>query len=205
MIFLQHRAVPRQSCRAAASNTTEAQYLSFSRGNESRPFHRTLTNPARAILTPRVHRWRGNPKRQRDRPWSPHMRQPPLSRTLRAPPGAGTSRRTRAVAGRADDLVIGRLDGQESWQRGLTRRVRVIRLGELPVGALDVGQGCASRQAERAIGVGIRGHRTDGRSSGSPGARPGRDQPISSPTGASSNSAIASAPSRPCGSRIAGR
>ena len=108
---------------------------------------------------------------------------------------------------RTGDLVVGRLDGEEPRQRRLTGGVRVVRLGEPSIGALDLVEGRPSLEAERAVRIG------SGPSVGALLARARvrrpaegrRRQPISSPTGASSNSGIDSAPTRPCGSRMVGR
>ena len=107
--------------------------------------------------------------------------------------------RRRRPARPADELLVRRLDREEPRQRRLAGRVGVVGLGQPPIRALDLVERCAARQAERAVGIGVEGHRSPmvarrrvdvGRTG----------QPISSPTGASSNSATASAPTRPCGS-----
>ena len=99
-------------------------------------------------------------------------------------------------AGRAgwslDQLFVGGLDGEEPHERPAARRIRVMGLGQAPVGSLDLVERGAARQSKRAIWVGVESH---GRGS----------QPISSPTGTSSNSGTASAAVRPCGSRLTGR
>ena len=102
--------------------------------------------------------------------------------------------------------------GQEPRQRRRPGRVGVVLLGQPAIRALDLG-----RATRRAAGRGCdrdraRGHR-DGSFAPGLGRRPWsgtgvrrrrRRQPISSPTGASTNSATASAPTRPCGSSVTG-
>jgi hypothetical protein len=106
------------------------------------------------------------------------------------------------------DLVICRLDRQEPRQRRLAGRVGVVRLGQPAIRALDIGEGRPSLEAERAIRIRIEGHgwlALLGSASRAGVAAASRRQPISSPTGASSNSGMDSAPTRPCGSRMVGR
>ena len=117
--------------------------------------------------------------------------------TAAAGPPVDAARRPVQPTGQ---LLVGRLDGQEPRHVLLARRVRVVDLGQPPVGALDLVDRGAAGQPERAVRVGsmaigsmvARGRRS--------GAWPASRQPMSSPTGASSKSAMVSAPSRPCGS-----
>ncbi len=152
------------------------------------------------------------------RPWPRRRRAPAAavgsSRRV-APVGIGvprpTRRRRRSApvpdrTGPTDQLLVGGLDRQEPRQRGLAGGVGVIRLGESPVGPLDLVERRAAGKPERAIRIGVEGHDVG------PSARRAvvqagiaRHQPMSSPTGASSNSAIVSAPMRPWGSSCAGR
>ena len=132
------------------------------------------------------------------------LRSGSASQARRGPPGA---RRPRAPGVRRSELLVGRLDGEEPRDVLLARRVRVMDLGQPAVGALDlVDRG--ARVAARACGT-DRGRwpscGPDGRTAVACPASAGSDQPMSSPTGASSKSAMVSAPSRPCGSWIAGR
>jgi len=133
-------------------------------------------------------------------------------------PGAARRRRSRGswstAAGLGSrDRVVGRLDRQEPRQRRLTRGVGVIGLGQASIGPADLFERRVARQAEGSVRIGVGGHgktlrrlgrmrglRTSGRAA--PGAP--LAQPISSPTGASWNSAIDSAPTRPWGSRMVG-
>ena len=64
-----------------------------------------------------------------------------------------------AYAGvRTGDLVVCRLDGEELGQRGLTRGVRMVRLGQPAVRPLDLGEGHPSLEAERAVRIRIESH-----------------------------------------------
>ena len=119
--------------------------------------------------------------------------------------------RSTGTAVRTGDLVVCRLDREEARQRGLTGGVGVVGLRQPAIRTLDIGEGRPSLEAERAVRIRIEGHGLAGapgsagraRSSASRWER--RRQPISSPTGASSNSGMDSAPTRPCGSRMVGR
>ena len=74
------------------------------------------------------------------------------------------ARRRPAAAGREPPAtlgqhLVGRLDREESRQRRLARRVRVIRLREAAVGAANVVERRAGREAKRAVGIERLGHR----------------------------------------------
>ncbi len=150
-------------------------------------------DPARAGARPRAARRSRAP----GPPAIGSMRRVRACRVSRRWPGRRPRHRLRRPL--VDELFVGRLDREEARQRLRPGGVRVVLLGELAVGALDLVEARPARQAERAVRIGRGGHAmcSDPR-------RPGA-QPMSSPTGASSNSAIDSAATRPCGSRDVGR
>ena len=155
--------------------------------------------------------WTGPRSRSRSRPATVRSigRAGPVGVGL---PGAGAcgSRRGAAVAVvRPDDPVIRVLDREEARQCGLAGGVRMVRFHQSPIGAFDLVERRSPLESERAIRV-VGWHRfgrgsQSGPQVGSPVGRRPAGQPISSPTGASSKSAMDSAPTRPCGSRIVGR
>ena len=119
---------------------------------------------------------------------------------------AGGPTATRPGRRAGQELLVGRLDGEEPGQRRLAGRVGMVDLGQSAVGALDLVERRTRRQLEHAVRIGIESHRRRSVHSAVSGpAAAGSDQPMSSPTGASSNSGTVSAPRRPCGSRITGR
>ena len=150
------------------------------------------------------------------RPGGGPWRRPPYARRV-APARPASASQARAgwrwggrppsVRGRAaDELLVGGLDREEAGQRRRPGGVGMVDLGQPPVGPLDLVGGRAASQPQDAIRVGDRWSSSFGVASGI-AVRPaaGSAQPISSRTGASSNSGIVSAPTRPCGSRIVGR
>jgi len=102
--------------------------------------------------------------------------------------GLGRSGRGATTAYRPDparrQLLVGLLDRQEPRQGARACRVGVVDLGQATVGTLDVGLAGARLELERPVWI---------------------RQRTSSPSGTRSNSATASAPTRPCGSRLTGR
>ncbi len=125
-------------------------------------------------------------------------------------PGAsrpGRSRRSRPAGARHRVPRSGRTrPGSRGIGAGRPRRRRRDGSPSPAVGRRGAPRRAWRRGKARAFGRDrLRGPWSDdGRSGRTTRARARVDQPISSPTGASWNSAIASAPTRPCGSRIVG-
>ena len=124
-------------------------------------------------------------------------------------PGAVAGRAAGPARSRdADQRLVRGLDREESGKGLLPGGVGVVGLGQAAVGAPDVVGRGAGRQAERAVRVGLVRHDRKcgaGRPRRRSDRRRAQPRPSSSPSGARSKLGIASAPSRPCGSWIAGR
>ena len=93
-----------------------------------------------------------------------------------------------------DEPLVRRLDRQEPRQRAIPRRVGVVLLREPPIRRADLVERRARRDAEGPVRVALEGHR----------ARRGQHDAARRPAPARTR-AIASAASRPCGSRDRGR
>ncbi len=144
-----------------------------------RPCPGALAGPARP---PGVARGPGAGRVRLPRPIGPAPRA-----SGRGATGGGTTVGGSKLPFAVDQPLVGRLDREEPGQRPFPGGIGVVLLGEPPIRGADLVEGRPGRDAEDPVRIALKGH----------GTRIRNRQPVSSPTGARSNSAMASAAVRP--------